>query len=413
MQIAFLQYLTDRRTSFDAFKEHIKQKVTGGASITGSTLENALGRPMHLILDVKQLRRAEFNLAAISFNTPGAPRAYQAANRLKALGKTVIAGGPHPSVLPGEALKYVDAVCIGAGDVQFPKMVKDAECGKLKRLYRGSIGDWVNPKRKMSRGLSLVQLSRGCPHNCVFCVVSNVYPGGVDEKPIELVSEELKQTSSTLSIVDDNFFVNTWRSRHVLDLLGNANKRFICQVSVDTALDRKNLEHLARAGCTFVVVGLESINPQSLEFLGKSRIKDPREVVWRIHDAGMGCYLNMVFGSDGETPDIFEKTMNFFDKTRPDLVSPHILTPMPGTRLYDNFAKQNRLLFDPSKSPRAWSFFDSKHVTFIPDPMRPAELAAHYKAFEKSLFSLHKTIRRVPKNSLGIALLSSILKNEW
>ena len=75
---------------------------------------------------------AKFEIAAISFNTSGAPRAYREAQRLKASGKIVMAGGVHPSALPNEALKYFDAICIGAGDVQFPRMVADAERGKLK-----------------------------------------------------------------------------------------------------------------------------------------------------------------------------------------------------------------------------------------------------------------------------------------
>jgi radical SAM superfamily enzyme YgiQ (UPF0313 family) len=162
-----------------------------------------------------------------------------------------------------------------------------------------------------------------------------------------------------------------------------------------------------------VGVGLESIRAQSLAFLGKPLRKDPREVVKRIPDAGMACYLNLVFGSDGETSDIFEETLRFLEQTRSAVVSPHILTPYPGTVLYTYLAQRDRLLFKESDFPKAWAFFDSKHVTFLSDPMTPDELREGFGMFVKELFSLRKTLRRAPRKFLGTALLSSLLKNAW
>ena len=136
-------------------------------------------------------------------------------------------------------------------------------------------------------------------------------------------------------------------------------------------------------------------------------------MVERIQDAGMACYLNLVFGSDGETPDIFEETLQFLERTRPAVVSPHILTPYPGTVLYTYLAQRDRLLFRESAFPEAWAFFDSKHVTFIPDPMTPDELREGFGMFVKELFSLRKTLQRAPRKFLWTALLSSLLKNDW
>ena len=355
----------------------------------------------------------KFEIAAISFNTSGAPRAYREALRLKALGKIVIAGGVHPSALPNEALKYFDAICIGAGDAQFPRMVADAKRGQLKQMYHGKPGDWVIPRGGRTSGLSLMQLSRGCSKSCSFCSVPSILPGGVDEKPLELVARELEQTPATLSIIDDNFPVDTAKGQQVLALLRDAGKRFLCQITPETALDQKSLKDLSRSGCILVGVGVESIHAQSLAFLGKPLRKDPREVVERIQDAGMACYLNLVFGSDGETSDIFEETLRFLEQTRPAVVSPHILTPYPGTVLYTYLAQRDRLLFKEPDFPKAWAFFDSKHVTFLSDSMTPDELREGFGMFVKELFSLRKTLRRAPRKFLGTALLSSLLKNAW
>jgi len=265
----------------------------------------------------------------------------------------------------------------------------------------------------MTRGLSLVQLSRGCQNGCPFCIVSTLFPGGIDEKPLDLVERELEHTTGSLSIIDDNFPSNTKRGQEILALLKDSGKKFICQVSPETALGRNFLQNLALAGCTLVGVGIESINTKSLAFLGKTPLKDPEEIVWRIHDAGMACYLNIIFGSDGETPAIFEQTLRFLEKVHPEVVSPHILTPLPGTRLRDALAAKGRLMFDRDALPEAWVLFDSKHVTFIPEPMTPAELADGFSIFSKELFSLSNTLKRSPKKHLGISLLSSMLKNAW
>jgi radical SAM superfamily enzyme YgiQ (UPF0313 family) len=127
----------------------------------------------------------------------------------------------------------------------------------------------------------------------------------------------------------------------------------------------------------------------------------------------MACYLNLIFGSDGETSDIFEETLQFLEQTRPAVVSPHILTPYPGTMLYTYLTQRDRLLFKASDFPEAWAFFDSKHVTFIPDPMTPDELREGFGMFVKEVFSIRKTLQRAPSKFLGTGLLSSLLKNAW
>jgi radical SAM superfamily enzyme YgiQ (UPF0313 family) len=411
--VAFLQFLKSNYTPGDSLKDFCKRTVVGGASITGETLESALGRPMLNVWTNGVPAHAKFEIAAISFNTSGAPRAYREAQRLKAVGKIVIAGGVHPSALPNEALEYFDAICIGAGDAQFPRMVADAERGRLRRTYYGSPGDWVLPRRHRTPGLSMMQLSRGCSKSCSFCSVPAIFPGGIDEKPLELVARELEKTPSTLSIIDDSFPVDTPKGQQVIALLRDAGKRFLCQITPEAALDQKSLKDLARSGCILVGVGLESILPQSLAFLGKPLQKDPSEVVKRIQDAGMACYLNLIFGSDGETSDIFEETLQFLEQTRPAVVSPHILTPYPGTMLYTYLAQRDRLLLGKSAFPEAWASFDSKHVTFIPDPMTPDELREGFGMFVKEIFSIRKTLQRAPSKFLGTALLSSLLKNAW
>ncbi len=413
MEVAFYQFLTAEGSIGGTLKGIIKRTFTGGASITGLTLAGSIGRPMAGAYNPVSLKDGPFDIAAISFNTPGAPWAYRAAKFFKKLGKITIAGGPHCSLLPEESLEYFDAVCIGPGDKQFSKMIEDAGKGRLRRLYYGGRGDWVIPRREKSNGISLVQLSRGCHHRCRFCVVPKLYGDGIDEKPLELVKAELHRATSLVNLVDDNFPVNTKRGQDILTFLKDSKKHFICQISPELVAEEVNLSRLADAGCTILGVGIESIRPESQLFLGKSPVKNTKEIIGCIHDAGIASYINLVFGSDGETSEIFEKTLKFIDDVRPTIVSAHLLTPFPGTKIYDYFAQRKRLLFGPEEFPRVWAFFDCRHATIIPDPMTPEQLSEGFFGFVKELYSLRNTFRRVQKGRLGVALLSSLLKNAW
>ena len=127
----------------------------------------------------------------------------------------------------------------------------------------------------------------------------------------------------------------------------------------------------------------------------------------------MACYLNLCFGSDGETSEIFDETLRFLDQTRPAVVSPHLLTPFPGTPLFDHLWRHGRILHAQEEFPEAWARFDTRHVTFLPNPMKPAELESGFAVFLRELFSLRRTLRRVRLRHLRMALLSSLLKNAY
>lgn len=413
LQVAFFQFLNGHDTFGGTLRTLLKRTVAGGSSITGLTLQAGLGGILKGADSELSQGTTDFDLAAISFNTPGAPRAYDAARHFKGLGKTVIGGGPHCSLLAEEALQHFDAICIGPGDIQVGQMVSDAQAGKLKRAYHGTPGDWIVPTRGNWRGLSLAQLSRGCDRSCRMCVVPGLFGAGIDEKPLAMVKAELEHTAKTISIVDDNFPLNTGRGQTVLSLLKAFGKRFICQIRPDCALESGNLDRLANAGCMMVGVGLESIDPQSRIFLGKDPVDNPNEVIDRIHQAGMASYVNLVLGNDGESRDIFERTLRFVDDARPSVVSAHLLTPFPGTPLFAQFVGSDRLLFARHEFPAAWSFFDCRHVTFRPDPLSPEELKSGFEGFLKELYSLRSTFRRARKGCIGVSLLSSMIKNVW
>jgi radical SAM superfamily enzyme YgiQ (UPF0313 family) len=120
------------------------------------------------------------DLVGISLMTYNAPRAYQIADRFRALGKPVILGGYHPTFLPHEAIQHADAVCIGEAERNVPRMIADLEAGGLRPFYDHGLADLAGlpiPDRKLIRTRSYVtpytvQATRGCPYRCEFCSIT-------------------------------------------------------------------------------------------------------------------------------------------------------------------------------------------------------------------------------------------------
>jgi radical SAM superfamily enzyme YgiQ (UPF0313 family) len=151
----------------------------------------------------------------------------------------------------------------------------------------------------------------------------------------------------------------------------------------------------------------------SLRLLNKPALDDPGAVVKAIQRAGMGCYLNLVFGSDGETSDVFRQAMRLVSDTRPAFVSPHLLTPFPGTALRDRLAREGRLLHGEGEFPGAWTHHTTRRVCFVPDPMTPGELQDSFDRFCAELFSVRRTLRDTPVRFLAPALFSSANRGRW
>lgn len=354
-----------------------------------------------------------FRIAVVSFTTPGSPRAYSLASRLRERGVTTLAGGAHPSALPDEVLRHFDAVCVGPGDAQLSQMVRDAEQGELLRVYRGATGEWVLPRSGPRRRITVLQLSRGCEYRCPHCSVPVLFPDGCDRKPHEMVAREVDEEGPVLSLVDDTFTPASSWGREVLEIIARAGKRFVCQVRPETALDGVSVPLLARHGCVLVGVGLESPLAGSRRLLGKPSTAEPAEVVRSIQRTGTGCYLNLVFGSDGETPEVFRSALRLIAETKPALVSPHLLTPFPGTALRDRLARERRLLHREEEFPDAWALHTTRRVCFAPDPMTPDELQGGFDRFCAELFSLRRTLRDTPARFLAPALILCASRGRW
>ncbi len=339
--------------------------------------------------------KEHYDVVGISTMTAMAPRAYELARKFRKRGSKVVLGGIHPSVMPREAREYADAVVVGEAEGLWPHILDDIENGTLKKVYRNwqpDISDSPTPRYKRRRSfwgippyLTPVMFSRGCPNDCEFCTVHKIYGRKPRFLPVESVVRDIKEAGSKrLIFLDDN--IGGIRS-YAMDLFKAVEPlkvNWIGQASARMMLDDELFEAAVRSGCACLFVGVESIEPAALGKFSKSlpTISLYEEAIKRCRETGILFHGSFIFGLDDQSPDVFEHTLDFLIRNRVPSVSPNILTPYPGTDLFDRFIREDRLLHSN------WSYFDHVTVSFRPKNMQPEELAEKYFDFRDKFYSL-------------------------
>jgi len=324
----------------------------------------------------------DYDIIGISAMTNQAPRAYKVADEFRRRGKKVVLGGWHPSVLPEEAKQHADSVVVGEAEELWPQLLENISKGKLKQVYRQEkpvdlsaipVREKDKAKQKGFRVAVAIEATRGCPHGCNFCAITNS-PGRrvFRVKPVEKVIEEIQSISQKyLLFMDASMTINPKYTKKLFEQMKELNKKFFCYGNANVLLkDEELLRSAQEAGCITWTIGFDSVSQKSLDAIGKKTniAKQYISVIKNIHDFGMNVEGSFMFGFDPDTPDIFDSTLDFISNSEVDKAEFHILTPFPGTPLFDDLEKQNRIL------TKDWSKYDSKNVIFKPRNMTEEEL---------------------------------------
>jgi radical SAM superfamily enzyme YgiQ (UPF0313 family) len=338
------------------------------------------------------------DLIGISFMTFNAPRAYEIADRFRARGKTVVVGGYHPSLLPDEASRHADTVCVGEAEGTVPQMIEDFRKDRLRPRYVAgpvSLEGLPVPDRSLiKRGeyapVDTVQATRGCPHSCSFCSISAFFHRRFRTRPVDEVIDEIRPLSRYLLFMDDNITASKSYAEELFNRMISLKKQWFSQCSIRIAYDDRLLKAAAASGCRGLFIGLESLAQENLEGWNKkfNKAKDFEWAIKRLHDHGIGVIPGVVFGYDADTPAIFDETLAFLLKTNVDALQATILTPFPGTPLYEEMENQGRI------TDRDWSHYDFSHVVFEPLRMSPAQLRAGHDRVLTEFYSWKNAGRR-------------------
>lgn len=356
------------------------------------------------------------DLVGITVITGTAPRAYELAARLRARGIVVVMGGPHPTLVPDDAQPHADAVVVGYAEDEWPRLLRDAVAGRLQARYAQQpglvIGDRPLPRRDVlprSRYLTkdVFEATRGCVHQCEFCVVPSAWPGRPLQKPPEEIVADIRRNRARRAIfVDLNLIADRGYALRLFAALRPLRIQWFGLATTLLAHDQELLDAAADSGCRGLLMGLESIDGAALKGMRKG-FNDPArygEVVSRLHERGIALQGCFVFGNDHDTPEVFLKTARFAVETGIDLPRFAILTPFPGTPLHRRLDAAGRIL------SRDWERYDGQHVVFQPARMSVDELERGTEAAWLHAYSWRAMFSRLRRTAapLPVALVTNL-----
>ncbi len=362
---------------------------------------------------VLYLAEKRIDLVGVGAMTRMVAKAYRMADVVRAQGIPVVMGGPHVTEVPDEplgrdgGLRHADAIALGESDETWPRIVADAERGSLKEVYapvdaagkevKPSLADYpVIPWDRMDleqfnliryfpklarRILSPcgmtwqafhvipIESGRGCPYGCEFCTVTGFFGDLIRFRSNESVVNELLMLKSlakrqkgriAVFFVDDNFAINPNRTKSLLReiIARDAQIPWIAQISMNLLRDEELINLIAQSGGRWIIMGLESVDPENLKSVSKgfNKPEEYKTVLERLDRHGL-------FGMDSDRRGVAERTLEAIRSWPLGLPVFGQLTPYPGTPLYGKLAAAGRLV-----RPKHW--LDFKPFVMAHQPQR-------------------------------------------
>ena len=349
------------------------------------------------------------DLVAITFHTPSAPHTYALAARFRERGIPVVLGGPHVTLMPDEAQTHADVIFVGEAESHWPQFLRDFESGRHGQRY-GSTESPTLEQAPMSRkdlfhrrdhSGGVLFATRGCTHRCDFCTLAVMYQSRLRKRPVAAVAEEFGSFCGKVIILwDDNIAGDVEYAKRLFQALTPHRKWWSSQASIHAAQDDEFLELAARSGCKQLFVGLESISQGSVNEVHKgfNIVADYARAIERIHSHGIAVQAGIVFGFDNDTQAIFGETLDFLEAEGVQNATFNILTPFPGTRLYQRLEAEGRIL------TRDWSKYNGRaDVVFRPRQMSPEDLLAGYKYANRRFYSWKSVCRRLSRSPVELS----------
>jgi radical SAM superfamily enzyme YgiQ (UPF0313 family) len=329
-------------------------------------------------------------------------------DRCKEKGLKIVAGGPLFTAEP-EAFEQVDHLVLDEAEITLPSFIDDLDKGRPKRVYRAEgfcdmhrtpvpLWDLVHMRRYASLN---IQYSRGCPFDCEFCNITVLYGRKPRTKTSRQVIAELDAIyqagwRGNIFFVDDNFIGNKRSLKQ--DLLPaliewRKDKKgcvFFTEASINLADDPDLMTMMAEAGFDSVFIGIETPDEASLSECSKAQNKNRNllQDIRKIHRSGLQVMGGFIVGFDSDLPSIFQRQIDFIQKSGIVTAMVGMLQAPPGTRLFERLRRENRVFAE----------FSGDNVdgsTNIIPAMGLDNLIDGYRAIMKQIYSPRQYYQRV------------------
>jgi radical SAM superfamily enzyme YgiQ (UPF0313 family) len=336
----------------------------------------------------------EPDLVVIQVYITSAFRAYRIADHYRAKGCYVCLGGLHVTSLPEEAAQHADSIFLGPGEDIFPTFLADFRKGVAQTRYVSTVRSLENQppvrrdliKREKYLVPNSIVVSRGCPYHCTFCYKDAFFQGGKSfytQKVDAALAEIEGLPGRHLYFLDDHLLGDTRFVQALFDGMKGMRRVFQGASTVNAILKGDLIERAADAGMRSVFIGFESLDASSLQFSNKRQNlgRDYDAAIRRLDDLGIKINGSFVFGLDGDSSDVFARSVDWAVSRGITTATFHIATPYPGTEYYRQMQSEGRL------QTHDWDLYDTRHVVFEPKGMTAASLTAGYEWAYREFYS--------------------------
>jgi radical SAM superfamily enzyme YgiQ (UPF0313 family) len=342
----------------------------------------------------------DVDLVAMTVITGTAKRAYQLADGFRARGIPVVLGGPHVTLAPEDAQPHADAVVTGYAEESWPRLLRDFAAGRMQARYTQSpdldLAGRPTARRDLLRRGDYItthtfEATRGCIHTCDFCVVPSAWGTTPYQRPVDEVIAEIRgHWARRIIFLDLNLIADRDYAAALFEALIPLTTNWFGLATTLLGDDPELLALAARSGCSGLLMGFESVVPESLSgarkgFNHPEQFRALTELLHRHRITLMACFA---FGMDSDTPEVFMETARLAVEAAIDLPRFAIVTPFPNTPLYQRLESEGRI------TTRDWELYDGQHVVFRPAQMSAAQLYAGHEQAWKKCYSARNIARR-------------------
>jgi radical SAM superfamily enzyme YgiQ (UPF0313 family) len=310
-------------------------------------------------------------------------------------------------------MERVDSVVTGEAESVWPQVLEDARHGSLKRRYNGGLAEIkdVLPARHdlLDTGYAFgaIQTTRGCPLNCTFCSVTAFNGARYRQRPIPDVVREFQSIREKRVLVVDDNLIGTRpdhiaRAKDLFRAMAQANlrKEWVGQATINFADDEELLALAARAGCRGVFIGFESPEPDGLLEVGKKfnllKGRDFRASVRRIQRHNIMVVGSFIIGLDRDEPGIGEHIARVASQYGIDNLNVLFLTPLPGTRLWDQMKADDRIAL--STFPEDWKYYTLTYPVAQYKHLSLDVVIQEMISCDRNFYSIPRVLRRLCSN---------------
>ncbi len=343
-------------------------------------------------------------------------RGLDIAKEFRKRGKTVFFGGYMSSIFPEYVEQYADGVIIGDAEIAYPKLLNDFEkTGKIKKIYSfplKNLNGLPVPKYEVLTAKKIgfmlpVQAARGCPHTCGFCSISCLYEGKHISRPVEEVINDILRVKemgyNMFYLIDDNLVGNPKYIRELCLQIKPLKMKWASQCTLNIAKNPELLKLIYESGCRILSLGVETINQEGLNELGKNWVKANEHITLlnRIRKVGILPSTEMIIGTDQDTVESIREIYKFIMEAKITIPRFYILTPIPGTDYFKQMKEAGRLIHEDYEK------YKVSNCVHYPKKISPEELNEMYTWLNTKVFSLKSILLRViiNKNFLRNPLL--------